>query len=62
LAAASSSRDTDRVSPQPDTAASSAEMLGNQVAASRGCVRGTARWLGDPFAPVLDEKEIDAVS
>jgi prevent-host-death family protein len=24
-------------------------------------VRGKARWAGDPFAPVLDETEIDAV-
>lgn len=24
-------------------------------------VRGKARWTGDPFAPVLDESEIDAL-
>lgn len=24
-------------------------------------VRGTARWLGDPFAPVVDESEIEAL-
>lgn len=24
-------------------------------------VRGTARWRGDPFAPVIDESEIDAL-
>ena len=24
-------------------------------------VRGTARWLGDPFAPAIDESEIEAL-
>jgi prevent-host-death family protein len=24
-------------------------------------VRGTARWAGDPFAPVVDEADIDAL-